>query len=75
MIILGIFAVLILGLLLPFIDANRRVDGGEWRVRPSESGKTWEAYRYAGFLQVERYTRFKNPEAAAAFIRRQKISS
>jgi len=62
------FLVLILGSLLPHIDANPRVDGSEWRIKPSESGKTWEVYRYVGFLRTERFTRFKSPALAAAFI-------
>lgn len=57
-------------LLLPKIDAHPRVDGSEWRVRPSRSGKTWEAYRYAGGIGMEqKRTRFKSREAAEEWVR------
>ena len=54
--------------LLPHIDANPRAGGSEWHIRASESGKTWEIYRYVGNGLVERYTRFKSPAAAEAFV-------
>ena len=73
--IVGLIGVLLLGALLPYIDGNKRVNGGEWRVRPSRSGKTWEVYRYSGFGREEKYTRFKSAEAAADFIRRNQAES
>ncbi len=74
-IFLTLFGLILVGLLiglLPHIDCNKRVEGSDWRVRPSRSGKTWEAYRYTkNWGEEEKFTRFKSAAAAEEFIRRR----
>jgi hypothetical protein len=46
-----------------------RIDGSEWRVRPSDSGKTWILYRSVGLRQERSNKRFKSRAAAEDFAR------
>ena len=50
-------------------DRQARVDGSEWRVRPSDSGKTWILYRWVGLGQERSNKRFKTREAAENYAR------
>ncbi len=50
-------------------DRHARIDGSEWRVRPSDSGKTWILYRWVGINQERSTKRFKSREAAVDYAR------
>ncbi|MDB5440340.1 MAG: hypothetical protein JWM33_2767 [Caulobacteraceae bacterium] len=68
--IIGIVVVLVLVAVALLVgDRNPRIDGGEWRVRPSDSGKTWILYRRRGLATEKSTKRFKSAEAAIAFAR------
>ena len=71
-IVIFVFGI-ILVLNVKHLDANPRVDKSEWRVRPSKSGKTWEAYRYTSGGMYEYKNRFTSPEAAEKWVRDYKL--
>ena len=59
--------------LAPIIDGNKRVGSSGWRVLPSRSGKSWEAYRWVGFGRTECRNRFKSRTAAEEWVRKHNL--
>jgi hypothetical protein len=68
LICLAIFVFLVVPMLI-IGDRHPRVDGSDWRVRPSRSGKTWVLYRRRGFYEDRAPKYFKSPADAEAFAR------
>ena len=50
-------------------DRYPRVDGSEWRVKPTRSGKTWILYRWEGWNEMRINKRFKTRQQAEEFAR------
>ncbi len=68
--IIGLFVLFILLIVVVLHEQHTsRIEGSEWRVRPSDSRKTWILYRSVGLRTERSNKRFKTRQDAEEFAR------
>lgn len=63
------FLFILLIVILIHEQHTSRIEGSEWRVRPSDSRKTWILYRSVGLKTIRSNKRFKTRQDAEHFAR------